>query len=43
MTGGANFLMGDGSVHFINETIDYLTFNFLGSRANSDIPSEAEF
>jgi prepilin-type N-terminal cleavage/methylation domain-containing protein/prepilin-type processing-associated H-X9-DG protein len=38
-TGGANFLMGDGSVHFVNQTIDYLTFNYLGSRANSDTAS----
>jgi prepilin-type N-terminal cleavage/methylation domain-containing protein/prepilin-type processing-associated H-X9-DG protein len=34
--GGANFLMGDGSVHFLNEAIDYLTYNVLGSRANGD-------
>ncbi len=34
---GANFVMGDGSVRFLNETIDYLTFNMLGSRANNDV------
>jgi prepilin-type N-terminal cleavage/methylation domain-containing protein/prepilin-type processing-associated H-X9-DG protein len=34
---GANMLMGDGSVRFVSETIDYLTFNILGSRANDDI------
>lgn len=35
--GGANFVMGDGSVRFLNETIDYVTYNVLGSRANDDI------
>jgi prepilin-type processing-associated H-X9-DG protein len=34
---GANMLMGDGSVRLVSETIDYLTFNILGSRANDDI------
>ena len=34
--GGANFVMGDGSVRFLNETIDYVTFNVIGSRANDD-------
>src|SRR3954470_17580709 len=33
---GANMLMGDGGVHFINESIDYVAFNMLGSRANND-------
>ena len=27
--GGANFLMGDGSTHFFNETIDYRLYNNL--------------
>jgi len=30
--GGANFVMGDGSVHFIPETIDYRLYNELGTR-----------
>jgi len=34
--GGANMLMGDGSVRFVEESIDYVTFNMLGSRANAD-------
>ena len=34
--GGANFLMGDGSVHFIAETIDYRLFNELGTRAGGE-------
>jgi prepilin-type processing-associated H-X9-DG protein len=33
---GANMLMGDGAVRFVNETIDYVAFNMLGSRANND-------
>jgi prepilin-type processing-associated H-X9-DG protein len=28
---GANMLMGDGSVHFVNETIDWYAWNALGS------------
>jgi len=30
--GGAFFLMGDGSVHFLYETIDYQTYQHLGDR-----------
>jgi len=38
--GGANFVMGDNSVHFLNEDIDYRAFNFMGTRAGGDIASE---
>ena len=34
--GGAQFVMGDGSVHFINESIDYKLYNELGSRAGGE-------
>jgi len=34
--GGANFAMGDGSVHFFAETIDYRLYNALGSRAGGE-------
>jgi prepilin-type N-terminal cleavage/methylation domain-containing protein/prepilin-type processing-associated H-X9-DG protein len=34
--GGANFVMGDGSARFLNEAIDYVAYNMLGSRANDD-------
>lgn len=34
--GGANMLMGDGSVHFVNETIDWYAWNMLGSAFNGD-------
>jgi prepilin-type processing-associated H-X9-DG protein len=30
--GGAHFLMGDGSVHFVGESIDFLTYQRLGDR-----------
>jgi prepilin-type N-terminal cleavage/methylation domain-containing protein/prepilin-type processing-associated H-X9-DG protein len=31
-SGGANFVMCDGSTHFINENIDYVTYQKLGDR-----------
>ncbi len=34
--GGVNLLMGDGSVQFIQETIDYVLYNALGSRGAAD-------
>ena len=35
--GGAMFCMGDGSVHFINETIDFQLYNELGTRAGGEV------
>ena len=32
--GGAQFLFGDGSVHFLNEAIDYQLYQFLGAKAD---------
>jgi prepilin-type N-terminal cleavage/methylation domain-containing protein len=32
-TGGANFMIGDGSVHFLSQSIDMNTYNHLGSKA----------
>jgi prepilin-type processing-associated H-X9-DG protein len=37
--GGANFVMGDGSVHFLQETMDYRLYNELGSRAGGEAVS----
>ncbi len=34
--GGANFAMGDGSIHFFNEAIDYKLYNDLGTRAGGE-------
>ena len=35
--GGANFVMGDGSVHFFAEFIDYRLYNELGTRAGREV------
>jgi prepilin-type N-terminal cleavage/methylation domain-containing protein/prepilin-type processing-associated H-X9-DG protein len=37
--GGANFAMGDGSVHFVQESIDFQLFNHLGTRAGREVAS----
>ncbi len=34
--GGAQFVMGDGSVQFLSESIDYRLFNELGTRAGGE-------
>lgn len=36
-TGGAQFAMGDGSVHFISLSIDYRVYNGLGTRAGGEV------
>ena len=35
--GGANFLAGDGSVHFFSQEIDYRLFNALGTKAGGEV------
>ena len=37
--GGGNFLMGDGSVHFFAETIDFRLYNNLGTREGNEVAS----
>lgn len=32
--GGAGFLLGDGSVQFLSETIDFATYQYLGAKAD---------
>ncbi|HOM18813.1 MAG TPA: DUF1559 domain-containing protein, partial [Thermoguttaceae bacterium] len=34
--GGAQFLFGDGSVHFLPETIDHWTYQYLGAKADGN-------
>ena len=36
-SGGAHFALGDGSVRFFNDTIDYKLYNELGSRNGGEI------
>jgi len=38
-TGGANFLFGDGSVHFINESIGMRMYQLLGARNDGQVAS----
>jgi prepilin-type N-terminal cleavage/methylation domain-containing protein/prepilin-type processing-associated H-X9-DG protein len=38
-SGGANFAFGDGSVHFINQSIDQLTYIKLGVRNDGQVAS----
>jgi len=35
--GGAQFLFGDGSVHFLTESIDHWTYQYLGGKADGEI------
>jgi prepilin-type N-terminal cleavage/methylation domain-containing protein/prepilin-type processing-associated H-X9-DG protein len=35
--GGASFTMGDGSVHFLSELIDFEVYNNLGTRAGREV------
>lgn len=37
--GGANFVMGDGSVHFISDSIDHQLYAALGTRAGNETAS----
>ena len=36
-TGGANFLFGDGSVHFLNSGIDPYTYQYLCTIAGGEV------
>jgi prepilin-type N-terminal cleavage/methylation domain-containing protein/prepilin-type processing-associated H-X9-DG protein len=36
-TGGANFLFGDGSVHFLSEGLDMWTYQVLGARSDGKV------
>lgn len=39
-TGGAQFLLGDGSVHFLSENIDHETYNRLGGKMDGEVVGE---
>ncbi len=41
--GGCNVLLGDGSVHFISETINQLTWAAMSSMAKGDYVDESQF
>ncbi len=36
-TGGAQFLFVDGSVHFMSDNLNYLTYQYLGGRADGNV------
>jgi prepilin-type N-terminal cleavage/methylation domain-containing protein len=36
-TGGVVFLFGDSSVHFLNESIDHWTYQYLGAKADGEV------
>ncbi len=38
--GGANFLLGDGSVRFASESIDSTVWMAVGSRARGEVVSD---
>ncbi|HBO44165.1 MAG TPA: hypothetical protein DD670_09580, partial [Planctomycetaceae bacterium] len=40
--GGASFAMGDGSVRFLNESIDYRTYNAMGTIAGDEVFVETD-
>jgi prepilin-type N-terminal cleavage/methylation domain-containing protein/prepilin-type processing-associated H-X9-DG protein len=40
--GGANMMMGDGSVRFVSDTIDYYAWNETGTSAGGEIPRPSD-
>jgi prepilin-type N-terminal cleavage/methylation domain-containing protein/prepilin-type processing-associated H-X9-DG protein len=39
-SGGAHFLFGDGSVHFLSENIDHQVYQYLGAKADGEVIGE---
>ncbi len=42
-SGGVNVCFADGSVHFISNSIDFATWQALGTRAAGDIPDSSQY
>jgi prepilin-type processing-associated H-X9-DG protein len=42
-TGGANFAFGDGSVRFINYSINYQVLFYLSTRAGGEVINDNSF
>jgi prepilin-type processing-associated H-X9-DG protein len=40
--GGVNVALGDGSVHFLSEDIDYIVYQYLGNKADGEIITSVE-
>lgn len=41
--GGAQFVFADGSMHFLNDNIDYMTYQKLGDRRDGQIVDQSQF
>ena len=41
--GGSNFLIGDGSIRFVKETINPQVFSYLATRAGGEVISSDQF
>jgi prepilin-type processing-associated H-X9-DG protein len=41
-TGGVNVLFGDGSVHFISDAVDPVTWTSLSTRSGGEVPGNNE-
>ena len=38
-TGGVNFALGDGSIHFLSQSIDHWTYQYLGGKSEGKVAS----